>query len=485
MNEDAARASIAAMVGQIRRYVPIMAPYFEIETPLGEYASGLHANTPDPVHDARQQAVAVAVQRVLRQALGPAASTLHIDSDDIRAMNIVDHHQLLNHPLLLGTNIIGNANRLTGEGDPRPIITLSCSNVPPNNYYMRNGFQLHGTGIPYFAVREKNVSIYYAAARAFDFLTRLRSIGRWEKLPPTDQEFLIEYANFLNNLDYSHTAWHRDQLAVAIHGTWPMLFAPELRPALPRLLYANSEDVTRECLIELLSSDNFISAALLDPTFRRHILDAFRGVVVAWDEARGKGTHFFWRKHPRRPELLRMFIQDGKLIPTDPRHQQLAIPLEVAPLRAHLAEAEIIPSVALSMSILLYAGIRPLVGPGSLVYITQLRDGWAALLARSGQSTEADLMKKIDTGGLIAGTPMFFARSGGVLRTLYAAEVFCRGGMPEHYLRTVLRTPMKDLLAVGSSGVYDLFATSYIPKDKQFTERVGFDDAAAVIHRWL
>ena len=60
-----------------------------------------------------------------------------------------------------------------------------------------------------------------------------------------------------------------------------------------------------------------------------------------------------------------------------------------------------------------------------------------------------------------------------------------KGGVDETYVNSVLRTPFKDVLSVGSSGVYDLFSNSYIPKEQQLTERIGFDEAATFVHDWV
>ncbi|MEU8927444.1 hypothetical protein AB0D10_42135 [Kitasatospora sp. NPDC048545] len=500
MDEQHIRAGLDAVVGQIRRYVPSMAPFYAVDAPLGEYAAGLRPAEPGPVHAGRQERLAGAVRRVLRQAFGPAAAGLPVDAGDLRAVNIVDHHQLLNHPLLLGTNIIANAHRLTGpdkqgrrpDGGRRPIVTLSCSNVAPSNHYMLGGFRYHGESVPYFKAKENRDAMYYVGARPFDFVERLRVVKRWGRFTPDGQDFLTGYQERLNGLDYAHTRRHRDQLAVALRGTWPLLFEERLRVDLPDLVYATMEDVTREYLLDLLGShggpgENFVTAALFDPAFRREVFDAFRGVVVAWDEAAGKGTHFFWRKYPGRPELLRLYSDGTDLVPADPRFADLRVPLEPAAVLDHLEREEIVPSVALCVSVLLHAGVRPLVGPGSLVYTTRLRDGWAGLLGRHGQAAEGDLVAGVDTGGLIAGTPMFFApaRDGGGVRTLHAADVFSRGGVSQEYLTTVFGTPLRDLLRVGSGGVYELFAGSYIPPQHRLAERVGFDAAASVVHDWL
>lgn len=48
MSERRTRADVEAVVGQIRRYVPPMAPYFEIDAPLGEYAAACTRPGPTP-----------------------------------------------------------------------------------------------------------------------------------------------------------------------------------------------------------------------------------------------------------------------------------------------------------------------------------------------------------------------------------------------------------------------------------------------------
>ncbi|GHH78992.1 hypothetical protein GCM10018793_30600 [Streptomyces sulfonofaciens] len=486
MDKQRVRESLDSVVGQIRTYVPVMAPYFEDDRPLGDYAHGLRT-APDvaPEHAQRQQQIAHSVRRVLQRSFGPGGPAARVTVESIRVTNIVDHHQVLNHPLLLGTNIIGNAARLLSEEAPGPIVTLSCSNVNPSNAYMRNGFRFRGTDIPYFSAKEHRDVMYYLRPRPFDFVQRLHRMKRWAGFTPADKEFLEEYQSLLNGLDHSRGSRHRDQLASVVQATWPLLFSRELRPRVPDLLYANAEDVAREALIEVLAQENFLSEALFDAEQRQHVLDTFRGVVVAWDEAAGKGTHFFWRRHPDRPRLLRLYVEGDALVPADRRYSHLRVPLERQALCEALHREDIIPSVALYMTLLLHAGVRPLVGPGSLVYTTQLKDGWLRLLDQHGHAREARLLAGVDVTGMVAGTPVFFERAGSTLRTLYAADVISAGGVDRPYLERVLRTPFKDVLSVGSSGVYDLFSHTYIPADQRLTESIGFDEAATVVHDWL
>lgn len=461
--------------------MPVIAPYFSDDTPLGEYSARLRPGAPHPVHRARQETLARAARQVARQAFGTLAGPAAVEAADLRAVNIVDHHQLLNHPLLLGTNLIANASRLLGPADGRPIVTFSCSNIAPGNYYLRGGFRFRGRPVPYFSAREHRDVIYYAPSRTFDFVERLRSTGRWHEFAPADRDFLVDYQNLLTKLDYAPGDRHKDQLAVALRATWPLLF----RKPVPELLYLNAEEVTRNLLIELLGQDNHIVDALVDPRLRAAVLDAFRGVVVAWDEAAGKGTHFFWRRHPDRPRLLRLYVSGDELVPADPRFAHLSVPLRRSALLDLLHADELVPAVSLHVSLFLYSGVRPLVGPGSLVYFTAFKRGWATLLARHGLAGEAELVSSVDTSGLIAGAPLFFERDGTGLRTQYAADVIGNGGVTDAYLQAALTAPLRDVLSVGASGVYDLFAGSYIPPGERLDVRIGYDEIATVVHKWI
>jgi len=486
MDTEQIRARLDAIVTQVRTYVPIIAPYFDIEASLSDYSARLAPAPAVPRHAERQARIARAGARMIERVHGRSEATA-TDAADFRAANIVDHHQVLNHPLLLGTNVIANASRLLGAGPRRPIVTFSCADVPPTNYYMKNGFQLRGQPVGYFSAHEKHDAMYYVESRRFDFVERLHATKSWRGFAPTDQDFLVWYQDLLNGLDYSRCARHKDQLAVVIRATWPLLFAPELRAGVPELFYLNLEELTRACLLDgMLDEDSFVSATLFDPGLRERVLDAFRGVVIAWNEAAQKGTHFFWRKYPGRPQLLRMYVEGGALVPADPRFRELAVPLERAAIRDHLERDEIVPSAALIVSVLhMYGGIKPLVGPGSIVYFTKFKQGWLRVLGESGFADEAAMIDTIDLSGLIAGTPIFFRREADGVKTLYAADVIAQGGVGAEYLRTVLATRFKDILSVGVGGVYDYFKQYYIPKEELIADPIGFDEAASVVHRWL
>ena len=267
-----------------------------------------------------------------------------------------------------------------------------------------------------------------------------------------------------------------------------MLFDEAIRPGLRPLLYLPIEEVARRYLAELLAhDDNFLVDSLIDPRHAADVIDEFNGVQTAWDRAAGRGTHFFWRRDPGSHRPLRMWVDRGWLVPHREDRSELAIELSRPALIDGLTTGELIPGLALAMSTIhMLSGIRPLVGPGSLIYSTQLRDGWVRILRARGAAGEADRIAGIDTNGLIAGAPVFFSRRhGGEIGADYACDAMRLGGVSEDYLERLLESSYGDLLTVGISGFYSLIANYYIPAGERIADVPSLDEVATLTHRWV
>jgi hypothetical protein len=477
---SSSRELLGTLVSQLRTYVPPIARYLDIDLPVEDYSKQLRSPANSPASNERQMLVLSAAREMYQRIFGRAQAS-QLELTDVRYLNIVDHHQLLNCPLLLGTNVIANASDLFSRTAKRPIVTLSCSNITPSNSYLQSGLRFCGKVVPYFSAREYQDSVAYVTFREYDFVERLKRLNRWNLFQEREQVFLIEYQQFLNDLDYTRCASHSDQITIGVDSCWPLLFEPQMRASLPPLIYLNAEELTGICISRLLAEDNFISAAILDSNFRDLVLDRFRGVVTAWDEARHKGTHFFWRRMPGCARLLRMYAQGNELVPTDARFQSLRVPLERVALIDHLEQKEILPSVALTATLLLSAGITPLVGPGSLLYYAALQRNWASVLSDSGFHSDAECFGGVRVDGLIAGAPLFFAKHLHRLKTLYAADVIMRGGVSKDYMKTILSRKFGDVLSVGCVDYYELYR-SYIPFDKWIDTRITMDEAASIVY---
>ena len=477
--------TLERLTDQIRRFAPHVGELLGNDQTVREYATARLSGGSGMVPQRVERIEAICRDMIARLFGAGYATSAELD---LGAVNIVDHHQLLNHPLLLGTNVIASAGDLLGGGAGRPIVTFSCSNVTPRNEYMRRGVRLAGRDIPYFSSRERHDAVLALPVREFDFVRRLADHGEWSRLDADERDFIEDFEATLNAVDRSRCASHADQISLAVHATWPMLFDETLRPGLRPLLYLPIEEVAGRYLAELLAQDdNFLVESLIDPRLATDVIEEFNGVQTAWDRAAGRGTHFFWRRDPGSHRPLRMWVDGGWLVPHREDRSELAIELSRPALIDGLTTGKLIPVLALAMSAVhMLAGIRPLVGPGSLIYSTKLRDGWVRILRARGAADEAVRIAGIDTSGLIAGAPVFFSRRrGGQIGADYACDAMRRGGVSRGYLERLLGSSYGDLLTVGVSGFYGLLANYYIPGGERIADVPSLDESATLMHRWV
>jgi len=471
---------------QIHKYVPLLRPFFEIGDTLENFSSKLYDFPVAEEHQDRQKMVVTHIKNKFRKLFAKNFESLNLNFSGNLAYNIADHHMVLSHPFLISANIVSSAKKLLQNEKQDAIIVISSGDVPPNNYFSKGGFIFHGKRVPLFSVSEREYSSYYIPKRDLDPVRRLKDIGRWKDFDHEEQRFLQDEENFLGSIDFSNCRDYADQITHVVNRSWPRLFSVEQRNALPELLYITQEELTTECLIELLQSDNMISSTLFDSGFRESVLNNFRGIVTTWREDEGKGTHFFWRKYPGQPRSLRVWVQGNKLVPEDPRFASLAIPLEKQPVIELLKSREIYPSLFMIFSVLnFYAGIRPLTGFGSAVYLHLIKDAWLETLRNAGMKDEAELVNDVETNGLIAGLVLTYQRTMEKIQTLYAHDIFANGGMSREYLKRILDLKYRDVFSVGIADMYDYFRQKYIPKNEWIEKKITFDDLATLVFDWI
>ena len=487
MNAHAVKQQRDLVIAQIKVHVPIMEHFFGLKDTLRQYSAKLNQFTVSPLHFERQNLIRTKLRAKILQLFGEQVEKkLKVNLEGALAFNIADHHQVLNHPFIISSNIVSSAGKLIQADKQDAIIVVSSGDVPPNNYFSLNGFQFHGKRIPLFSTSEREWSSYYIPKRNFDFIARLRDIGRWGEFTQEEQEFLEKEQAKILSWDYTRCTNYLDQISVIVRESWPFLFSAGLRPALPELIYVTQEELVTECLINLLQQDNFLSASLFDQWFRQRVLDNFRGIVVTWREQEAKGTHFFWRKYPGEPRSLRLYVEGNNLVPQDARFKDYAVPLERDAIIELLKRREIYPSLFTIFSTLnFYAGVKPLVGYGSVVYLTLMKEVWEKTLAQSPFANEVALVKEVDTTGFVAGLALFFKRLEGRVRTLYAHDIFYDGGVNKDYLHVILDMKFSDLASVGAADMYDYYASKYIPQEQHIKPDVNFDDLAELTFNWL
>lgn len=475
------------LIAQIKKYSPIFRRFFELDLSLREYSRGIYDFPRNPVYMERQAIVKEEILKKFKKLFGAdSQKKLKIEFADQLACNIVDHHQVLNHPLLISDNVIANVPKFFQKEKQPAIIVISSGDVPPNNYFSKNGFQFHDKKVPFFSNSERETSSCFLPKRDFNFIERLKKLKWWSRFNQAEQVFLEREYEKIKNMDFSGCANYNDQISVIVKNTFPFLFEEKIRPALPELLYITQEELTKNCLLKIIKEDNFISESLFNPTFREKVISHFRGIVVSWDEQAGKGTHFFWRKHPSENKSLRLYLEGDKLVPHDKEFKPLAVKLDKNEIIGLLERGEIYPSLFTIFGVLnFYFGIKPLVGQGSIVYLNLIRDGWLKILADSQYAAEVKNISSFEIDYLIAGLAIFFERADNQIKTLYAYDIIYNGGATKGYLDKIFSMKFSDLLSISVPGIYDYISQKYVPQNEKIKPKITSDTLAGEIIDWL
>ena len=478
-----------AVVAQFKKYAPQLYEYFVSKITLREHSANLYDFEVSETHLQRQELIKEVIREKVTELFGDGAvDELKLNLDSPLIANIADHHQVLNHPMLVSSNVIGNVGKLLQPEKPEAILTISSGDVPPNNFFSQNGFQFNKKKVPLFSNKERELTSYYIPKREFNFVERLKISKRWSEFDQAEQKFLeTEQAKF-NSFDFSRCQDYSDQITVAVKNTWPHIFTEDLRANLPELIYLTQEEIASKCLIKLLKEDNFISQCLLDKSFRDQVIKNFRGIVVTWNEKKQKGTHFFWRKYPGEDRSLRMYIDGNQLVPTDKRFKDQAVSLDKDTLVDLLKKKEIYPSLFLIFAVInYYSGVKPLVGFGSLVYLDLMKQVWLKTLAESDYQSEVESLKLVDTDGLVAGAAIYFKRlENGKLKTLFANDIYAEGGFGQEYLNKIFDMKFGDLVSfMVVANMYAYFSANYIPVKEHLKITIGFDEMAEEVFSWL
>jgi hypothetical protein len=487
MGEISAEQDRKIMIDQIKKHFPIFKKFFELDINLREYSDNIYNFQCNKVYIGRQNIVKSEILEKTKNLFGQDYENLtKIKFEEQLVLNITDHHQVLNHPLLISDNIIANVGKFFQSDKPSPIFVISSGDVPPNNYFSRNGFQLHDKRIPIFSNSEKDESSCFIPKRDFNFIKKLKDSQRWGEFNIDEQNFLIKEYEKIKSLDFSTCKNYNDQITLIVKNTWPYLFEEKSRGNLPDLIYITQEELVTRCLLKILDGKNFITEFLFNMGFRERILNNFRGIVVTWDEANNKGTHFFWRKHPYENKSLRLYVRGDSLVPVDERFKDLAFKLEKEKIRDLLKNGQIYPSLFTTFSLLnFYFGIKPLVGHGSIIYLNLFRDVWIKTLEKSEFAEEVDNIKSYEIDSMISGLALFFARINGKLKTSYAYDVIYNGGTSEEYLNKFFEMKFSDLLSISVPGIYDYISQKYIPGEEKIKSNISADNLAEKIINWL
>lgn len=446
----------------VRTYAPVVAEKLACEDTIADYARKLYNYSPNPVHVDRQKLAVTHINHYIARVF---KSEYKVTSPLIS--NIVDHQTILNHPILVTTNLIANAHRLIdGTANKEPIVVLTSSIVPLDNFFNKGGFQFIGKKVPLLSNKYIHQSVCFMDKQKFAFANRL-----------PDEDFLAEMEHDLNALDYATVEDFNDQMSVADQYLWKRLFASEIRDTVPELFYVPTEKIFRNLLPEMFSDRNsIIYRALFESTFRERALKEFDGVTGCWSKV-GKGTHFFW--HPsEKNEAERMELRGNMLVAVKSNFSVELTPQALEPL---VREGTLVPGLFVMYGYLCFwAGLKPLTGYGSSAYMTRMKEAWLRALAGVDEDERARI-ENLDTKSLIGGSIGTYARVDGNVTPQYAFEVIARGGMGRVYLEHLFAMKLNDLLRPALLDVYE----SYVPQAERVKLNVKASDLMGTAFDWI
>jgi len=138
---------------EVVKYMPSLAPFYKSEQTLTEYSKTANIYNPNPVYLERQKRfkdnLKIKIGRIFNEQ---ERARLRINLDESSGLigGMVDHHGVLDHPLLLSVHLVSNFYKLFTRDKDGDILTFATGNVPLNEPFRKRGIMLHGKKINLF-----------------------------------------------------------------------------------------------------------------------------------------------------------------------------------------------------------------------------------------------------------------------------------------------------------------------------------------------
>lgn len=443
------------VLSKIKQYMPLLMGFLNNDTDLASYSKKLYEHKPVQQHLDRQKACVEIINAKLSKLFpGKETREMNLPLENGIAASVVDHHNILNHPILVSGIIISNLYRFL-EGTKEGILVLSCGGIPFSNNFHKRGFTFRGKVLPFVTAKDRDKTIHFFPKRRLEFFEAAQKNKLLEGFTGKELDFLWQYEKTINSIDLSMAGDFADQMTLINNRLFPLMFSEKLRAKIPQMIYFESEYLAAEIVKRLIKEkNNFVYRTLFDPAYREAALKEFDGIWGAWDSKKGLGTHFFWLMQENGEEVA-LKCNGNKLVPKKDGLQSISLePGEVTRL---LDEKRIYPHLMLNYGALIfYCGIKPLTGIGSLNYLTDMKKAWFTVLEKR-EPNEAGLVSKIDPSGLIAAPIVTYGRDRkGKIAEKYFADLVFEGGLSADYLKKLGEMKIRDLLRSSLISIYDI-----------------------------
>ncbi len=218
------------LTSAIIELMPPVGDFFAKDISIDHHARRLSRFTAPTIHLERQRHFKHLLQQKIQRLFTPEErQRIHLNWEAPLQAGVVDHHGILNHPVLAGVNITSHYWRLFDHEQQGDILTFATGNVSLNNHFHRRGFQFSGQKVNLFSKSEKNQLVYATPTTDWNIIARLHASHRWSQLPAADQQFFLDFQNEINAIDFSGCHSIGDQITKINFYLWPRLFSNELR----------------------------------------------------------------------------------------------------------------------------------------------------------------------------------------------------------------------------------------------------------------
>jgi len=461
---------------RIVELMPALDDFFSGNESISGYSSETFEYVPSGVHRERQGIFFDLIDEKISR-LFTASEQLDIRLPD-RSLGlkggVVDHHGILNHPVLLGVNVTPHYSRMFDRKENGDILTFATGNVPLNDPLHRRGFMIGGQRVNIFPKSDKNKIVYGLPKYTFDFVESQKKSGMWSERTDREKSTLNEMQALIDALDFDSCYSLGDQITKINFHLWPLLFAEGIRDNVSNLISLEYDDIVISYFKRVISDreDSFIHSLVFDKDYRERARDFFDGKTGAWNTGKGTGTFLFWALDKENKHVS-LRLEDDCLVSDD---KSTMITLDEASVFRALDEKLILPGMLLKFSLILfYLGMKPFAGYGSANYLSVMQKEVADFM-RDDFLEEVSNFESLAMNN-VTSVPVLLKRDGdGNVRDYFAFDIISDGGLGTDYFSKIDSVPLKYFMASNLNTMYDYAYNLYGSGEKELDFRLTPED---------
>lgn len=446
---------------EILDMMPALQEFFESEDTIEEYSKKLNDYQSDQIYiDRQKKFIEIAKNKINRLFNSEEKKKIKVLDNIEQGLKsgVVDHHGILNEPILLGVNIVSDYYKLFDREKNGDIFTFATGNVPLNDAFHRRGFMIDGKRVNIFRRDDKSKFVFQLSVQKINFVDSLKKNNQWNLYSRQTQNFLLQAQELISSIDLAGCETLGDQLTKINFHLWPLIFNSETREKVSNLISLEYEELAIDYLIYVLETDksSFIYRFLFDVETREKALIHFEGKTGAWDGKRNRGTHFFWYYSDENKQV-RLRLEKEVLVSED---GSIKIDWTEEEIVKSLRIRKLVPGMLLKYSLLIfYLGIRPLTGLGSTYYISLMQQDMFKFL-KERYPEEAERMSKIKVNNMTT-VPVVLKKTKQGIEDYFAFDVMKDGGLTKEYLHRINQVSLKNFMATGLNVTYDYAFSKY------------------------